>query len=48
LTDLEDPGAAFHAVTAEHVLQVAHRSLDPSRRAEGVVRGAGIKSPTGG
>jgi zinc protease len=48
LTDLEDPGAAFHAVTAEHVLQVAHRSLDPSHRAEGVVRGAGIRSPTGG
>jgi zinc protease len=45
LEDLEDPGSAFRAVTAEDVLQVARRNLDPARRAEGVVRGTGIREP---
>ncbi|HEX5963347.1 MAG TPA: insulinase family protein, partial [Gemmatimonadales bacterium] len=45
LEDLEDPGAAFRAVTAEAVLEVARRNLDPSRRAEGVVRGTGVREP---
>ncbi len=48
LGDLEDPGAAFRAVTAEAVLRVAERHLDPSRRAEGVIRGSGISSPIAG
>ena len=48
LADLEDPVAAFRAVTAEDVLRVARQNLDPSRRAEGVVRGTGIRSPAGG
>jgi zinc protease len=48
LEDLENPGAAFQAVTAEQVLQVARRYLDPIRRAEGIVRGTGISSPVAG
>jgi zinc protease len=48
LGELEDPGAAFRAVTAEHVLQVAGGHLDPSSRAEGIVRGTGIRLPVGG
>jgi zinc protease len=48
LADLEDPGAAFRAVTAENVLQVARGHLDPSCRAEGIVRGTGIRLPVGG
>jgi zinc protease len=48
LTDLEDPAAAFRAVTADGVLRVAQRNLQPSRRAEGVVRGTGINSPVAG
>jgi zinc protease len=47
LGDLEDPGAAFRAVTAEDVLRVADRYLR-ARRAEGVVRGTGLSSPVGG
>lgn len=48
LVDLENPGAAFRAVTAEDVLRVAERNLDPALRAEGVVRGGGTKKPAGG
>jgi zinc protease len=48
LADLEDPGAAFRAVTAQDVQRVAADNLDPARRAEGVVRGTGVKSPIGG
>ena len=48
LEDLADPAAAFRAVTAQDVLRVAGANLDPTRRAEGVVRGTGVKSPTGG
>jgi zinc protease len=48
LADLEDPAAAFRRVTAEDVLQVARRHLDFSRRAEGVVRGTGVRLPVGG
>jgi zinc protease len=47
LGDLENPGAAFRAVTAEEVLGVASRYLR-SRRAEGVVRGTGVSSPVAG
>jgi zinc protease len=42
LVDLEDPGAAFHRVTADEVLQVAQRYLQRPDRAEGVVRGTGL------
>lgn len=48
LADLEDPAAAFRAVTAEDVLQVAQRNLDPALRAEGVVRGGGTKKSADG
>jgi predicted Zn-dependent peptidase len=41
LEDMADPGAQFRAVTAEDVLRLAASSLDPARRAEGVVRGGG-------
>jgi zinc protease len=44
LEELDDPGAPFRAVTAEDVLRVA-ASLDPARRAEGVVRGTGAGRP---
>jgi len=48
LGDLEDPAAAFRAVTREDVLRVAEENLDPASRAEGVVRGTGIKPRAGG
>jgi zinc protease len=48
LEDLRDPGAAYRSVTAEQVLQVAQRSLDPELRSEGIVRGSGVKPPAGG
>ena len=48
LVDLENPAEAFRAVTAEDVLRVAQRNLDPALRAEGVVRGGGPKEPAGG
>jgi zinc protease len=48
LDDLENPGAAFRAVTKEDVLRVAQRYLRPSARAEGVVRGSGVSSPVAG
>jgi zinc protease len=48
LDDLENPGAIFRAVTQEDVLRVAQQYLQPSTRAEGVVRGSGVSSPIGG
>jgi hypothetical protein len=48
LADLEDPAGAFRAVTATDVLRVAQHNLNPSYRAEGVVRGSGINTPAGG
>jgi zinc protease len=48
LVDLEDPAAAFRAVTAADVLRVAEGNLHLSRRAEGVIRGTGINSPVAG
>ncbi|HET6837775.1 MAG TPA: pitrilysin family protein [Gemmatimonadales bacterium] len=48
LEDLKDPGAAYRSVTAEDVLRVAQRNLDPELRSEGVVRGSGVTSPVGG
>ncbi len=39
LHEMEDPAARFRAVTADDVLGVASRFLDPTRRVEGVVRG---------
>jgi hypothetical protein len=48
LSDLQDPAAAFRAITREDVLQVAQINLDPGQRAEGVVRGTGIRPPAGG
>jgi zinc protease len=41
LEEMSDPGAPFRAVTAEDVQRLAASSLDPGRRAEGVVRGTG-------
>lgn len=40
LGELEDPEAAFHAVTVEAVRELAVRSFDPASLAEGLVRGA--------
>jgi len=48
LGDLENPGAAFRAVTADDVSRVAQRYLRRSNRAEGVVRGTGLSSRDGG
>jgi len=48
LPDLENPGASFREVTADDVLRVASTYLEPSRRAEGVVRGTGLSSPVAG
>jgi zinc protease len=48
LGDLENPGAAFRAVSAEDVAVVAQRYLRASERAEGVVRGTGLSSRAGG
>jgi zinc protease len=48
LEDLQDPGGAFRAVTAEDIQRVALQYLAPSGRAEGIVRGTGIRSPAGG
>ncbi|HEV8453770.1 MAG TPA: insulinase family protein, partial [Gemmatimonadales bacterium] len=48
LGDLENPGAAFRAVTADDVSRVAQRYLRRSQRAEGVVRGTGLSSRAGG
>jgi zinc protease len=48
LSDMENPAAAFRAVTVEDVLQVAQRYLVPGQRAEGVVRGSRLSSPVAG
>ena len=48
LGDLENPGAAFRAVTEDDVVRVAQRYLRASERAEGVVRGTGLSSRVGG
>jgi zinc protease len=48
LSDLENPGAAYRTVSAEEVQRVARENLNPSRRAEGVVRGTGVKTPAVG
>jgi zinc protease len=48
LSDLENPGAAYRAVSAEEVQRVARENLNPSRRAEGVVRGTAVRTPAGG
>ena len=48
LSDLENPGAAFRAVSAADVQRVAERYLRESLRAEGVVRGSGVNSPVSG
>jgi zinc protease len=48
LGDLEDPAAAYRAVTADDVLRVVQGNLDPGRRAEGIVRGTGVSSPIAG
>jgi len=45
LEEMSDPGAPFRAVTAEDVQRLAASSLDPARRAEGVVRGTGAGRP---
>jgi zinc protease len=45
LQELQDPAAAYRAVTAGDVLRVAAASLDPARRVEGVVRGTGAGRP---
>ena len=41
LEELDDPGAPYHRVTAAEVWRVARESLQPERRAEGIVRGTG-------
>jgi predicted Zn-dependent peptidase len=48
LADLQDPGAAFHRVSADDVLQIAERYLRPLERTEGVVRGSGLSPRAGG
>jgi zinc protease len=48
LGDLENPGAAFRAITEDDVMRVAERYLLASERAEGVVRGTGVSSRAGG
>ncbi|HEU4680453.1 MAG TPA: pitrilysin family protein [Gemmatimonadales bacterium] len=48
LGDLENPGAAFRAVSADDVLRVASGYLQQPQKVEGVVRGTGISSPVGG
>ena len=48
LADLEDPAAAYRAVSADAVLRVAQANLRPSAKAEGVVRGTGVSLPVGG
>ena len=45
LEELADPAAPFRAVEAEDVQRVAAASLDPARKAEGVVRGTGAGRP---
>jgi predicted Zn-dependent peptidase len=48
LGDLENPEAAFRAVTEDDVSRVARQYLQRAERAEGVVRGTGVSSRAGG
>jgi len=48
LEDLIAPAAAFRAVSQEDILRVAARCLQPSRMAEGVIRGIALNSPVAG
>ena len=48
LDDLENPDAAFRAVSREDLLRVAQGNLQPAVRAEGVIRGSGLSSPVAG
>jgi zinc protease len=48
LEEMSDPGAAYRGVTAEEIQRLAASSLDPSTRAEGVVRGTGAARPSAG
>ena len=41
LEELDDPAAAYRGITAGALQELAGEYLDPSGRAEGVVRGAG-------
>jgi predicted Zn-dependent peptidase len=41
LSELEEHDARVSAVTADDVLRLANEYFDPSRRAEGIVRGVG-------
>ncbi|HTO73814.1 MAG TPA: insulinase family protein, partial [Gemmatimonadales bacterium] len=41
LSEVADPAARYRGVTAEQVMQLAAASLDPARRAEGVIEGSG-------
>ncbi|MBA3316903.1 MAG: insulinase family protein [Gemmatimonadales bacterium] len=45
LEELADPAARFRAVEAGDIQRVAALSLDPTRKAEGVVRGTGAARP---
>ena len=45
LEEMSDPGAPFRAVTTADVQRLAASSLDPGKRAEGVVRGTGAARP---
>ncbi|HEU4523712.1 MAG TPA: pitrilysin family protein, partial [Gemmatimonadales bacterium] len=45
LEEMADPGAPFRAVTAQDVQRLAAGSLEPAKRAEGVVRGTGASRP---
>ena len=45
LEELDDPAAPYRAVTADDVRRVAATSLDPTRKAEGVIRGTGAARP---
>jgi zinc protease len=41
LSEIDDPAARFRAVTAGAVQELCAECLDPGRRTEGVIRGAG-------
>jgi zinc protease len=45
LEEFADPAAPYRAVTADDVHRVVAASLDPERRAEGLVRGTGASRP---
>jgi zinc protease len=48
LPDLQDPGAAFRAVSADDVLRVVEGNLRMAGKAEGVVRGSGFNASVAG